>query len=87
MPSEMGIGFTDCGCVGGSDASKYGRKIMLKWREDLYRRLEVLENELVDSFCLVVVVFWEGMVLQTSSVCFAAILRGVGAESYTSSCA
>lgn len=45
MPSEMGIGFTDCGCVGGSDASKYPRKTMLEWREDLYRRLEVPETE------------------------------------------
>ena len=36
---ELGIGFTDAGTVPGNDASKYDRKTMLAWRDDLYARL------------------------------------------------
>lgn len=39
LQENLGIGFTDAGTVPGNDASKYGRAVMLGWREDLYARM------------------------------------------------
>ena len=39
LPDELGIGITDVGCEAGSEADKYPRSTMLRWRDDLYRRL------------------------------------------------
>ena len=40
LPDELGIGITDVGCEAGSEADKYPRATMLRWRDDLYRRLK-----------------------------------------------
>lgn len=39
LPGELGVGFTDAGCVPGSDAARFGRATMREWRADLYARL------------------------------------------------
>ena len=39
LPAELGVGFTDAGCVPGNDAGKYGRAEMRAWRDDLFARL------------------------------------------------
>ena len=39
LPALLGIGWTDLGCEPGSDASEYKRQHMLRWRADLYARL------------------------------------------------
>jgi len=40
VPALFGLGWTDAGCVPGSDASEYKRAVMLAWRDDLYSRLK-----------------------------------------------
>jgi hypothetical protein len=39
LPDLLGIGITDVGCEPGSEADKYPRATMLRWRDDLYARL------------------------------------------------
>ncbi len=39
LPDLLGIGITDVGCEPGSEADKYPRATMLRWRADLFARL------------------------------------------------
>lgn len=39
MPHRIGIGFTDVGLVPGNDAASFGKRKMLEWAQDLFRRL------------------------------------------------
>lgn len=40
-PGDHGIGVIDIGTVPGSDASVFGKEVMLSWRDEMFRRIRL----------------------------------------------